>query len=304
MFRFPDGSLRLVVQGIQRFRILQVTQYRPFLRARVELIREDVPPEQEVEVRALAQSVARLLPARGRALADALGRARDAGRQHPGAGAARRLHRRQPADAEHGPEAGVPRDARRARPPRADQQGPGQGPRGARGRQQDPEPGQERAAEEPARVLPARADEGDPEGAGRQRRPAARDLRAAREDRGRGMPEDSKKEALRELERLSRMSPAAAEYTVTRTYLDWIVALPWNKRTRGRDRPRQGEGGPRQRPLRPREGQGPHPRVPGRAQDEAGHQGADPVLRRAPRRRQDEPRQVDRDAPSAASSTA
>jgi ATP-dependent Lon protease len=29
MFRFPDGSLRLVVQGIQRFRILQVSQYRP-----------------------------------------------------------------------------------------------------------------------------------------------------------------------------------------------------------------------------------------------------------------------------------
>src|SRR5512134_261303 len=42
MFRFPDGSLRLVVQGIQRFRVVQVTQYRPFLRARVELVREDL----------------------------------------------------------------------------------------------------------------------------------------------------------------------------------------------------------------------------------------------------------------------
>src|SRR5215469_14453081 len=44
-----------------------------------------------------------------------------------------------------------------------------------------------------------------------------------------GMPEEVKKEALKELNRLQRMSPMAADYSVTRNYIEWLAVLPWAK---------------------------------------------------------------------------
>ena len=44
-----------------------------------------------------------------------------------------------------------------------------------------------------------------------------------------GMPAEAEEQALRELARLERMSVGAAEYSMTRTYLDWLIAMPWSK---------------------------------------------------------------------------
>ena len=48
-----------------------------------------------------------------------------------------------------------------------------------------------------------------------------------------GMPDEVKKEATKELNRLSRMSPMAADYSLTRNYVEWLAVLPWAKSTGG-----------------------------------------------------------------------
>ncbi|HEY1993480.1 MAG TPA: endopeptidase La [Edaphobacter sp.] len=48
-----------------------------------------------------------------------------------------------------------------------------------------------------------------------------------------GMPDEVKKDALKELGRLSRMNPAAADYSLTRNYVEWLAVLPWSKTSAG-----------------------------------------------------------------------
>lgn len=43
-----------------------------------------------------------------------------------------------------------------------------------------------------------------------------------------GMTEEAEKVALKELKRMARMNPSAAEYTVSRTYIDWLIDIPWS----------------------------------------------------------------------------
>ena len=60
------------------------------------------------------------------------------------------------------------------------------------------------------------------------------------------------------------MSPMSAEATVVRNYIDWLVKVPWKKRTKVSNDLAARREGARRGPLRPREGQGAHRRVPRR----------------------------------------
>ena len=110
------------------------------------------------------------------------------------------------------------------------------------------------------------------------------------------LPEKVAQEARRETERMRMLSPASSEYQVVRTYLDWVLSLPWNKRSgEDGDRPQEDRRSARQPALRARRGEGAHHRVPRRAQA-ARRRSARPdsLLRRTAGHRQDVTRRSDR----------
>jgi ATP-dependent Lon protease len=66
-------------------------------------------------------------------------------------------------------------------------------------------------------------------GEGDEQQAEIAELRAQIEDAN--LPEEAEKQARRELDRLAKLPSAAAEYGVIRTYLEWILSLPWDKTT-------------------------------------------------------------------------
>ena len=128
---------------------------------------------------------------------------------------------------------------------------------------------------------------------------AADDYRAKIEEAG--MPDAVREQAERELARLERMGDQTGESSMIRTYLDWLIAVPWAKRSEERLDPGARARGAGRRPRRPRGREGPRRRVPGRAQAARGarDQGGqalrrDPHPDRPSRHRQDLDRRVDR----------
>src|SRR6188508_3251705 len=231
MFKLPDGSLRLIVQGLARIRLDRITQTRPYLRAAVIAADEELREEHHLEIDALQrniksnfQQVVSLSPL----LSDDLQ-----------ALAANITDPSKLADfiASSLATIGTPTKQEilatldvRARMDMLNRllikelevlelgskiQSQVQSEVGKNQR--------EYFLREQLKAIQKELGEGD------EQAKETEELRAKIE--GVGMPDAVKKEALRELDRLSKMPVAAAEYTVSRTYLDWVVALPWSKRT-------------------------------------------------------------------------
>src|SRR6266850_6795215 len=233
MFKFPDGSLRLVVQGVQRFRLKGVGQYRPFIKASIELLTESVPAEQEIEVKALAQSaqglfqrVVELSPTLSDELQTLAANIQDPARladfiaaSLPSLNTAQKQELLETMDVK----------ARLERLNKVLVKDLEVLEVGNKIQSQVKSELQKNQREYYLReqMKAIQKELGDSDDQQREFSELKEKIEKA------GMPEEAKKEALRELDRLSRMSPAAAEYTVARTYLDWLVALPWSKRTEG-----------------------------------------------------------------------
>jgi ATP-dependent Lon protease len=231
MFKLPDGSLRLIVQGLARLRLEEVTETRPYLRARVTLAPEIGADTHNLEIDALLrniranfQQVVSLSPLLSDDLQTLSANITDAGRLADFIASSLTTI-----------STAVKQEVLETRDVRARLdalnrvlikelevlelgskiQSQVQSEVGKNQR--------EYFLREQMKAIQKELGEGDDQ---------TREIEELREKiEAAGMPEAVQKEAVRELDRLSKMPAAAAEYTVSRTYLDWVVALPWQKRT-------------------------------------------------------------------------
>ena len=135
------------------------------------------------------------------------------------------------------------------------------------------------------RAIQKELGEGDPRGA------EIDDLRKKMEEAN--MPEEARKAAENELERLRIIPPESAEHTVVRTYLEWLVNLPWSISTEDNLDIPHARGVLDEDHFDLEEDQGSHPRISGRPAAEERFERADPLLRWPPGRREDLTRTID-----------
>jgi len=221
-----DGTVRLVVQGVVRFRVLDVLATEPYLRARIETL-PDPAPAGDLELEALVRSATSLFEkvvALSPALPDELAGAVE-GVEGPGALAdviaaslpslplARRQELLETLDVR---ERLSKLTAALAKEVEVLELG---SKIQSEVQSEVSKTQREYYLREQLKAIQKELGERD------ERAQELEDLRARIE--AAGMTEEASREALRELDRLAKMPPAAAEYTVARTYIDWLVAMPW-----------------------------------------------------------------------------
>jgi ATP-dependent Lon protease len=229
MLRAPDGTIRLIVQGLERIRIVRYVQEHPYLRAQIEVIpdhEEEESLEQEALMRAtqdLFRRLVELVPHMPEELETAA----------INAGSARQLAylvaasvRMDPAQAQEILEIdSVSQKLRKLNSILTKELEVLELGRKIQSQAQDEMNKMQREyfLREQLRAIQKELGEGDEQQAEIQEFEAR--IAAA------GMPEEAEKEARRELDRLRKMPTQAAEYSVIKTYLDWMVSLPWSKMT-------------------------------------------------------------------------
>jgi len=231
VFRQRDGSVRMAVQGLTRIRLLEIVQTQPFLRARVEEVPDIMPTPGDLEAEALARNattlfrrIAELSPFIPDEIADAVAQLTHPGRvadaiaaSLPSLSTQTKQELLATADVKARLACLVGALTKEAEVLEL----------GSRIQSQvESEVGKNQRdyyLREQLKAIQKELGQTD------ERTQEIDELRQKIE--AAGMTDEAKKEALRELDRLSRMSPAAAEYTVARTYLELLVALPWSKET-------------------------------------------------------------------------
>ena len=231
MFKLPDGTLRLIVQGQARLHLDEVIETSPYLRARVRQVEEGIREEDRLEIDALQrniknnfQQVVSLSPLLSDDLQALAGSISDAGKltdfiasslttiptttKQEVLGTLDVRKRMEHLNRTLIKELEVLELGSKIQSEVQSEVGKSQ---------------REYLLREQLKAIQKELGEGGDQ---------TREIEELREKiEAVGMPESVEKEALRELDRLSRMPVAAAEYTVSRTYLDWLVVLPWNVRT-------------------------------------------------------------------------
>ena len=180
LLKLPDGTVKVLVEGTRRAAIRRYTENESYFEAEVERVAET----RRRRGRDRGACALGRVPVRELREAQQEDLARGARHREPDRGLLEaRRHHRLASRHQDRREAADPRDHLGLRAAGARLHADGERDLGASGRTQDQEPRQASDGEDAARVLPERADEGDPEGARRQRRRPRRPRRDRAEDR-------------------------------------------------------------------------------------------------------------------------